>query len=246
MSSFEHSKWADGAFAQEYRESADHYIPERAYLFHLLRSYCRHFLHRPGQTLRICDLGCGDGALSSQLIEQDLPVHLTLIDGSTDMLTEARRRVNDRCDALYIHKTFDELIAAHGLPGPFDLALSGFAIHHLHRPQRRALFDVIFSALKPGGHFINVETALAESADCSDWYFELWREWIVAHGRSTGVADRYRTVPDQARANPDNKYSPLQEQLIDLREAGFQKVDCHYRNGIFAVYGGVKPGATIE
>jgi tRNA (cmo5U34)-methyltransferase len=246
MTSFEQSKWADGAFVQEYREGADHYIPERAYLFHVLRSYCRHFLLRPGQTLRICDLGCGDAVLSSQLLEQEAPVELTLIDGSNDMLAAARQRLNGRSHLVFLQKTFDELIEGHGPPGPFDLILSGFAIHHLHRPQRRDLFDVIFSLLRPGGHFVNVETALAETTGYDEWYFELWRQWIDVQGRRTGMQDKYHTVPDQARANPDNKYSPLQEQLSDLRDAGFLKVDCHYRNGIFAFYGGIKPEQPVE
>jgi tRNA (cmo5U34)-methyltransferase len=184
--------------------------------------------------------------LSTQLLEQGAPVELTLVDGSSDMLTAARRRLNDRSNAVFIQKTFDELIGGHGLPGPFDLVLSGFAIHHLHRPQRRDLFNVILAALKPGGHFVNVETALAETADYSNWYFELWRQWIDVQGRRSGMQDKYHAVPDQARANPDNKYSPLQEQLSDLREAGFLNVDCHYRNGIFTVYGGTSPGNRLN
>ena len=240
-SSFEQSRWADSAFAREYQESADHFIPERAYLFHVVRSYTRHFLQRAGRKLRICDLGCGDGVLASQLLNQDWPVEATLIDGSDNMLTAARNRLGQRPDVRFLRKTFEELIGSHSELGPFDLVLSGFAIHHVHRAQRQELFGVILSLLDAGGHFLNVETALAEAGNYSEWYFDLWRDWIDAHGQRSGLQDRYHTVPDQALANPDNKYSPLAEQLSDLQEAGFEKVECHYRNGIFAIYGGIKP-----
>jgi tRNA (cmo5U34)-methyltransferase len=173
-------------------------------------------------------------------------VELTLIDGSGDMLAAARQRLKGHPGAVFLQKTFDELIAGQGPAGPFDLVLSSFAIHHVYRAQRRDLFDLILSVLKPGGHFLNVETALAETAAYDEWYFELWRQWIDVHGRRSGMQDRYHTVPDQARANPDNKYSPLQEQLGDLRDAGFHAVDCHYRNGIFTLYGGIKPDQPGE
>ena len=247
MSSFNESKWADGTFVQEYQDGADHYIPERAYLFHVLRSYCRYFHRREGRTFRICDLGCGDGILTWQLLNECGPVSATLVDGSADMLASARRRFTGWDEVQFVQKTFDEFILAHDGLGPFDLVLSGFAIHHVHRDQRRQLFRAIHQLLAQAGHFLNVETALPAASVYTEWYFELWREWIEAHGRLSGENDRYLTVPDQARANPDNKYSPLQDQLADLREAGFLDVECHYRNGIFTVYGGIKrDGGRIE
>lgn len=39
-----------------------------------------------------------------------------------------------------------------------------------------------------------------------------------------------------------NKPDALEDQLEALRETGFRDVDCYYKNGIFAVFGGkLKP-----
>ena len=87
---------------------------------------------------------------------------------------------------------------------------------------------------------MNIETALPDHPGLTEWYYELWREWIVGHGASRGLGDKFKDVPAKARANPDNQYSPLGEQLADLTNAGFGEVECHYKNGIFAVYTGRK------
>ena len=87
---------------------------------------------------------------------------------------------------------------------------------------------------------MNVETTMPDHSTFTEWYYELWREWIVRRGQLLGLGDRFVGVPQQARANPDNHYSPLGEQLADLSAAGVIDVECHYKNGIFAIYTGRK------
>jgi len=240
MSTFDQSKWADPAFARDYLDQADHYIPERHYLFHVLRSFHRAFVAGPG-AVEICDLGCGDGILTAQLLEEDPKIHATLVDGSTEMLAGARRRFAGQPNVSFVQRTFDELSKDATTLGPFDLVMSSFAIHHLHRPERRGIFGVAFKSLKPGGHFINLEATLAECPGHTEWYYQLWREWIARHGELAGVGNRFEDVPCQARENPDNKYSPLNEQLADLTDAQFNEIECHYKNGVFAIYSGRRP-----
>ena len=79
----------------------------------------------------------------------------------------------------------------------------------------------------------------------ADWHYELWREWIVQIEKHTRPGQSFRHKPDEARANPDNKLSPLTTQLRALRAASFMDVECHYRNGIFAIYCGRKPMASM-
>src|SRR5437762_13972425 len=88
MSQFEDSHWADAQFAQEYLDHADHYIPDRFQLFHILQSFYRTFVARPG--VRCCDLGCGDGVLTEQLLREDPAMACTLVDGSAEMLAAAQ------------------------------------------------------------------------------------------------------------------------------------------------------------
>ncbi len=51
----------------------------------------------------------------------------------------------------------------------------------------------------------------------------------------------FGNIASKARQNRDNKLSPLEAQLEALRAAGLQKVECHYKNGLFVIYAGQKP-----
>ena len=50
-------------------------------------------------------------------------------------------------------------------------------------------------------------------------------------------------MPDEARAKDENHYDALAGQLDALVQAGFAEVECHYRYGLFSVYGGQRPAA---
>jgi tRNA (cmo5U34)-methyltransferase len=241
MSDFDHSLWADPAFSREYLDHADHYIPDRHYLFHVLRSFYRAFVGRTdGAPSSICDLGCGDGILTHQLLPIAPSLRATLVDGSAEMLESAKRRLSGRGDVHFVQRGFDELIEDSSALGQFHFVVSSFAIHHVGRAERQALFAMVHRHLEKGGAFMNIETALPDQPGLTEWYYQLWQEWIARHGQLRGHGDKFRDVPTKARENPDNQYSPLGEQLADLSSAGFNEVECHYKNGIFAIYTGRK------
>ena len=58
MTKFEHTKWANPADAKEYRDNAEHYLPERRVLLSVLTSFYRHFV-APLSSKRVLDLGSG-------------------------------------------------------------------------------------------------------------------------------------------------------------------------------------------
>jgi len=47
-------------------------------------------------------------------------------------------------------------------------------------------------------------------------------------------------VPSGYKKQPENKPSGLMEQIQMLQETGFRDVDCFYKYGIFALFGGTK------
>jgi tRNA (cmo5U34)-methyltransferase len=240
MSDFEQSQWANPAYSREFLDNADHYLPDRFHLFQVLRSFYRFFIARPGET-RVCELGCGDGILTDQLLRETASVDVTLVDGSTEMLAAARRRFAERRNLRYVQQSFDDLRRASSALGKFHFIISSFAIHHLQRLERRALFGMAFRHLDPGGCFINVDAGLPDHVGFTEWYYRLWQEWIDRRSQMLGLGDKFRDVPRKARDNPDNQYSPLADQLADLTASGFADVECHYKNGIFAIYSGRRP-----
>ena len=241
---FDKTLWVNSEYLHGYLEQADEIIPERRYLFHIVCSFLRHFVR--GKLPRICDLGCGDGALARRILNA-LPVaSLTLVDGAPAMLTAARSRLGDLPQLRFVQSAFDAIIDGRTTLGPFESIVSSFAIHHLTQPERAALFFRLKEQLAPGGWFLNVDTVLPDEAVFTDWQYELWHEWIIETEKHRPRSDSLRDIPEEARRNPDNKLTRLASQLNALRRAGFEDVDCLYRNGIFVVYGGRTPVAAAS
>jgi serine/threonine protein kinase len=240
---FTQMHWANSEFAHLYLDSADEIVPLRRYLFHLLLSFLKSF--RPAGSLRVCDLGCGDGALGENIRALTDDTHLTLIDGSAEMLATARRRLGESSNIRFVHAAFDAIIRGDVALGPFDFVVSSFAIHHLNTTERTALFFRALQQLDPGGWLLNIDVGLPDNTAFTEWHFNLWREQIADREQQRGRTNSLGHVPDVARRDPENKFSALNGQLNSLRSVGFVDVECLYRNGIYVLYCGRKPSAGV-
>jgi tRNA (cmo5U34)-methyltransferase len=241
MSEFERSGWSQSEYSREYRESADHYLPERRTLLRVVSSFYRRFVSGEGKR-RVLDLGCGDGILAETLYAQDAGIEMVVTDGSKDMLDAARARLLGLPVVEFCQITFEEVIAGGLVREPFDLITSSFAIHHLDLAGKATLFRRIIELLRPNAYFMNVDVVLSDREPYTDWYYQLWQEWIVDRQKSLGLEGGFEHVPGEARAKPENHYDSLGSQLEALRSVGFVDVACHYRYGLFGVYGGKRPG----
>lgn len=99
---------------------------------------------QPGE--RVLDLGCGDGALSRQLI--DAGAELVGVDASPELVAAARERgVDARVgdgQTLVLDQTFD---------AAFDAVFSNAAMHWMKRDPD-AVIRGAWKALVPGGRFV--------------------------------------------------------------------------------------------
>lgn len=249
MNGFEASGWSQAEYAQQYRDEADYYIPQRAAMLQVVCSFYRNVVRgaagarSPGK-VRVLDLGCGDGILAEVLCTEDPEVEVTLTDGSRDMLDAARARLRGQCVSEYCPITFEEIIDGRFQREPFALIASAFAIHHLELAQKATLFQRLYALLVPGAYFLNVDVALSDHPTYTAWYYQLWREWIADREKVLGLERSYVHAPEEARAKAENHFDPLQSQLDALRSAGLIDVACHYRYGPFAVYGGRRPAES--
>src|SRR5208282_4096122 len=90
MSDFNKSAWADNTFAQNYLDKADIYVVERRQMFWFVTSFVSHFRHGL-QDIKLLELGCGDGALTEELLKTNNGVYATLLDGGEGMIRKARK-----------------------------------------------------------------------------------------------------------------------------------------------------------
>jgi tRNA (cmo5U34)-methyltransferase len=188
-----------------------------------------------GAHVRVLDLGAGTGLLSA-LVGREFPrARITLVDLSPGMLQGARRRFADE-PARFELRVMD--YADEPLPGEYDAVVSALSIHHLDRPKKRELFHKVYGVLCDGGVFINADQVLGPAPEIEASYREAWLRQV----RERGV-DEEELAAALARMRED-KMSTLDEQRAWLEEAGFQQVECTYKNHSFAVYGGCKRALT--
>jgi tRNA (cmo5U34)-methyltransferase len=232
--------WADKEYSRRYLEGADVRIPGRRMFLEMLKSYYREFLG--GRLNAVLDLGCGDGVLVHELLTVDDSISATLIDGSSDMLDQARKGLGGFSRLRFLRATFQEMLGgAIDLP-TFDLAVSSLAIHHLAADKKGSLFGYVFCHLLSGGHFVNIDLVLPPTASLKQWYVSLWGTWMAEKEEALGLAAGGEEVIRRCMDSEHlSRLDTLEDQLRMLEEAGFSGVDCFHKCGMFAMYGGRKP-----
>jgi len=239
MNEFEKSSWNNGDFSRKYLDEADMYIPERDILLRILASFYRKFI-KNDEKKRILDLGCGNGILSKTLFNQNSNLEIVVTDGSKEMLIEAKKELDGMPVLEFCQISFEEIIQGKFKGGLFDFIISSFAIHHLNMTQKKKLFKKIFELMNLGGYFINIDVVVSNYKHYTEWYYDLWKERIIFKQKSLNINKSFEHVPEEARKKPENHFDLLGAQLEALKLIGFSEVECHYKCGVFAIYGGKK------
>ena len=243
LTEFKKTPWSAKETTDWFLKEAEMRVVDRRRLIEILKSFYKHFIGAKDQNC-VLDLGCGDGLITHELLKIDDSISFTLIDGSVHMLEKAKERLNRFENTSFIKVSFQELSCgdrAYIGHSDFDLVFSSLAIHHLTMDEKRTLFDYIYSHLRVGGCFVNIDVILSPTEDLESWYLNLWREWMVDKQTVFGLKDDYEfTIKKYMEENHHNTISTLADQLNALSDIGFGDVDCYYKHGIFAVYGGRK------
>jgi tRNA (cmo5U34)-methyltransferase len=161
------------------------------------------------------------------------------VDASTNHATFPRARKLRKSPSV---KRFTRLEVENyplDLEKRLSFILSSLAIHHLVMAEKVALFEYVHHHLDPGGFFLNIDVVLSPTNDLEEWYLVLWKEWIDSHVANLQKASLL-PVPQKYKDNVDNTPDLLLPQLKALERIGFRNVDCYYKYGIFAMFGGSK------
>ena len=174
---------------------------------------------RPGE--RILDLGCGDGALTAELVRRGCSV--VGLDTGLDMVRAARERGIDA------HVGDGHSL---GFKSEFDAVFSNAALHWMKADPARVVAGVA-RALRPGGRFVaemggagNVAAIVVallavlarrgvDAADRLPWYFptpEAYGQLLTVHGftvRSIALLPRPTPLPAGMTAWLDTFAEPL-------------------------------------
>ncbi|MCW4015449.1 MAG: class I SAM-dependent methyltransferase [Candidatus Bathyarchaeota archaeon] len=175
----------------------------------------------PSDVSYVLDLGTGDGRLLALVLQKNPKACGVGLDFSEPMLERARKRFEDTdCIEILKHDLNESL--PKGRWEPFDLVISGLAIHHLVHGRKKELYTEVFGLLRSGGVFLNLEHVASPTK-------ALHQKFLAAIGLTPQDDD------------PSNKLLDVHTQLEWLRQIGYKDVDCHFKWLEIALLGAVKP-----
>jgi predicted methyltransferase len=127
---------------------------------------------------------------------------------------------------------------------PFDTAVSGYSIHHQPDERKREVYAEIYSLLKPGGWFINIEHVASAAGLNVDLFERHYTSARYAIEKQNGSTRAYQEIVEEYQNRPDkaaNILASTELQCDWLRQIGYEEVDCYFRIYELAVFGGRRP-----
>jgi len=235
-----HHDWESSSYVAEWVADREVEDPSRVENF---RFMSRLLPFGPEDAATILDLGGGYGLLTRVMADEFPVAKVVLHDYSAPMHDVARQRLAEfggrikfvRSDLMSPDWTTD-------LPGPFDAVVSSMCLHNLGSSQRvRQIYREVFDLLGSGGCFFDIDLINGPSPP-TQWAYSSWMQH--RHGGSDDPDD-----PAGTRALVASKWdlaqtfpfpASLAEKLTWLRQAGFQSVDCWWKEMGVALVGGFR------
>ncbi len=250
--------WGDARKVAYFLENSEIIIPRREEQLKLLVELIP---YSPNASLSVLDLGAGFGSLTERILKHFLSATVTCVDGSEPMIahaterllkygSRARIRKADLSDSSWIGALQDRArpIDVESTPnGPFNVAVSAIAIHHLTDRRKQELYREIFDLLARGGIFLNNDVVSTPPA-LKEQFERLNLLAIQEQERSKRGMSRSRQeieaeIREQRRlagGEHESRIASLTDQLHWLSQAGFRSVDCYWRYLDLAIFGGIK------
>lgn len=198
------------------------------------------------EVVNFLDLGCGDGILGRAILEKYPNAQGTFIDFSETMLNEAKRRYTGQGNAEFIVSDFGRSRWLEDIKegAPFNVIVSGYAIHHQSDERKKQLYGEIFGLLSPGGVFVNVEHVSSSTKWLGSVSDNLFIDSLYAFHKKGGSTKSREEMAHDFFRRPDkdaNILAPVEVQCEWLRSIGFKDVDCYFKAFELAVFGGRRP-----
>ena len=190
-----------------------------------------------GKGRRVLDLGGGTGALAAAIAGRFPAAEGEIWDTDPDMLAVARERCGGFGGRVrYVERSFTEPLPA------CDAIAACIALHHVKDMTVKAgIYRNIFAALRPGGIFVNADTAVPAAPPLREHAFALWAKSMAPHG--IGEQEAHAHFASWAH---EDCYPPLITELRMLADAGFAEPECFWREAAAVVFGAMKQVAPAS
>jgi len=234
--------WTE-ADSQLYQDIAPIAVPARA---EQLATLLTLLPFNQGDSFHAVELGSGEGLLSAALLACFPNATVTALDGSADMRAKAAANLAQFGGRARLAPFTLDAPDWHKFLQNTDCVLSSLVIHHLAGPAKRALFANIHTRLTQRGVLLIADLVQPQLPPARTLFAAGWdhaaKSQSLAQTGSTGLFDKFQQVKWNYYRfdDPADRPSPLFDQLLWLKEAGFAVVDCFWLQAGHAIYGGYK------
>ena len=196
----QYSKWQTKELTQTFLEGVRGAIPGANFQLEVLSKIVSGWCPLPS---KILDLGCGDGILGRMLLDVYPTAHVVFADFSEPMLEALRRQIVGNQQTTVIKADFATPAWTKSFEAekPFDVIVSGFAIHHQPDGRKKELYSEIYGLLSEGGVFLNLEHVSSATLSVS----ALFDSFFVDHLLRFHI----ETVPSKTRQEVEEAYYQL-------------------------------------
>jgi len=243
-------EYADSWLTDEVRQRG--YRPSREKLVSLLP-------FEAGATIRVLDIGAGDGRLSLEVLAVYPKAQLVCFDFSEAMFDRARQRLAQFSKAItFVKGDLRDPAWTQAIKGKFDAVVSSIAIHNLGEPNQgvperiREVYGEAFGLVKPGGCFLIYDLVTAPGPVVQKIY---QKERFIADQAllkaETGIEKSLQEIEQEflerrsrtVRA-PAGSVPPIARDIFNqlewLKQVGFDEVDCLWKDTRSTIFGGFR------
>ncbi len=236
------SSWEIEENAKYFLESERGAVPRTEVQLGIIASIVKSWRPNPSNIL---DIGCGDGILGRFLMTNYPSANGVFVDFSDPMLNAARENLRNTENSTILKADFAspmwiESISSHK---PFDIVISGFAIHHQPDSRKKALYSEIYELLSPGGIFLNLEHVESSTPDVRHLFEEYYIDHLHSYQLKSNPDSNREEVAQGFINRPDkdeDQLAPVDTQGQWLSDIGFKDVDCFFKQFEIALFGGRK------
>ena len=236
------SVWEKEEVARAFLESERGAIPGEELQMGIIGKIAQQWYDNPS---KILDLGCGNGILGSFLLDIFPSASGVFVDFSETMINAAHDNLGKSPRSLVIKADFStpKWFNSVELHKPFDIIISGFAIHHQPDKRKRELYSEIYNLLSNGGVFLNLEHVASGTPGAEQLFEEFYADHLYNFQAQSDKGISREAVLESIVKRPDKEediLTPVDTQCGWLREIGFDDVDCFFKIFEIALFGGKK------
>jgi ubiquinone/menaquinone biosynthesis C-methylase UbiE len=183
----------------------------------------------PEHPRRGLELGCGTGNFTLALAGAFPDCRWATIDASEEMVELTAARVAEEAAGVHVDTLVGRFEEIDFPDDSFDLVTSCISLHHV--ADKAAFFARLRPMHRPGGSLCFADQLTGAAPRIADRHWERWIEHCESPGQCT--EDEVNHLIEHSDAH--DHYESLAAYARYLTDAGFTKVDCVWRDGMWAV-----------